>query len=223
MLDWTLYSVFLTSYLVNNKILIKYRLCLLSHMIKQWTWLFKKFRRRVDDKLCTLESISNWIQKRQWTFSFLLTFVFVLLRGKFWYPDPPQRTMGTLLSFFLPNTRPKWGAFPPPLFFSAVGGGCRALRRVRTSWRGPLSGVSTSLSFPETQCLSLFLNGVRAQTRCFQKSPKSRPPPPALSSHRPSNLFFCFQFCFFLPILVLFFTYLLFCHADAPARLSGTS
>lgn len=169
----------------------------------------EKVRRQVDDKHCTPESISKWIQKRQWTFSVLLTFVFVLLRGKFWYPDPPQRTMGALLSLFFSLTLVvNEGLFPPLVFLCC--------------WWG-VSGSQESEDFLErTFKWSLYLSLAswdsmslappkwgRAPSRdpLLSKEPKEQTcsSAAALSSHRPSNLFFCLPFCFFLPILVLFF------------------
>lgn len=98
-------------------------------------------------------------------------------------------------------------------FFSAVGGGCWALGRMRTSWGEPLSADLRSLPLLRalSQLFSVALTHLKlgqapSQDLLLSKTPKSSTPLPALSSPLSPQPFHPFVFFFFFPFL--FFSFL---------------
>lgn len=92
-------------------------------------------------------------------------------------------------------------------FFSAVGGGCRAQGRMRTSWGEPLSADLRSLPLLRalSQLFSVALTHLKlgqapSQDLLLSKTPKSSTPLPALSSPPSPQPFHPFVF-FFFPFL----------------------
>lgn len=97
-------------------------------------------------------------------------------------------------------------------FFSAVGGGCRALGRMRTSWGESLSADLRSLPLLRalSQLFSVALTHLKlgqapSQDLLLSKTPKSSTPLPALSSPLSPQPFHPFVFFFFFPFLFFSF------------------
>lgn len=98
-------------------------------------WDYHKLTQRNDYLNKMIKDIMN--------LSSLVTFVSIPAEGKFWYEDPPQRRIVAPLPFSPLSARAKWRPFPRSS--PRVGGGCRALGRMRTSRGEPLSADLRSL------------------------------------------------------------------------------